>query len=232
MSEQSNSKQSSTANILVVEDDLEISENLNLFLKASNFNTHHLDSGEHVVKTVRENQPDIILLDIMLPVVDGLECCRQIREFSDIPIIMMTAKVEEIDRLIGLEAGADDYVCKPFSAVELILRIKAILRRTQKPKAIRKLELNLETFILSYQQSTVELTNLEFGLFKLLYQHPERIYSRAQILDLAYPDMRDISDRAIDSHIKNIRKKAIELGLEKSPIESVYGAGYRYIDPD
>ena len=222
------------ANILIVEDDLEIAENVALFLQASNFTTQHLDSGEHVVATVRENEPDLILLDLMLPVMDGLECCKQIRTFSDVPIVMLTAKTQEISRLIGLEAGADDYICKPFSAPELVLRIKAILKRTLKHKAEvvdEGLQLNMDSFRLSYRGQTAELTHLEFNLFSLLYQHPQRIYSRAQILDLAYPDMRDISDRAIDSHVKNIRLKAKKIGLQSNIIESVYGAGYRYVQP-
>ncbi|WDE10266.1 response regulator [Thalassomonas haliotis] len=222
------------ANILIVEDDLEIAENVALFLQASNFTTQHLETGEHVVETVRENEPDLILLDLMLPVMDGLECCKQIRTFSEVPIVMLTAKTQEISRLIGLEAGADDYICKPFSAPELVLRIKAILKRTQKHKAAvvdEGLLLNMESFRLSYRGKNTELTHLEFNLFSLLYQHPQRIYSRAQILDLAYPDMRDISDRAIDSHVKNIRLKAKKIGLESNIIESVYGAGYRYVKP-
>ncbi|WP_281558372.1 response regulator [Thalassomonas sp. RHCl1] len=222
------------ADILIVEDDLEIAENVALFLQASNFTTRHLETGEHVVETVRENEPDLILLDLMLPVMDGLECCKQIRTFSEVPIVMLTAKTQEISRLIGLEAGADDYICKPFSAPELVLRIKAILKRTQKHKAPvveEGLLLNMDSFRLSYRGQSTELTHLEFNLFSLLYQHPQRIYSRAQILDLAYPDMRDISDRAIDSHVKNIRLKAKKIGLETNIIESVYGAGYRYVKP-
>lgn len=223
------------ANILIVEDDLEIAENVALFLQASNFTTQHLESGEYVVETVRENEPDLILLDLMLPVMDGLECCKQIRTFSEVPIVMLTAKTQEISRLIGLEAGADDYICKPFSAPELVLRIKAILKRTLKHKTKevedKDFQLNMETFQLSYQGKNAELTHLEFNLFAVLYQQPLRIYSRAQILDLAYSDMRDISDRAIDSHVKNIRLKAKKIGMEANIIESVYGAGYRYVKP-
>ena len=218
--------------ILHVEDEQEIAENIELFLKASNFDSIVLDSGKEVVEVVKARQPDLVLLDIMLPYKDGLTCCREIREFSEVPIIMTTAKVEEIDRLIGLESGADDYVCKPFSAIELMLRIKAILRRTMNTPLQKKIKLDLETYFLSYQDKSVQLTRLEFNLFLLLYKNPGRIYSRAQILDLAYPDMRDISDRAIDSHVRNIRRKTNQLGLEKSPLESVYGAGYRYCDPD
>ena len=219
------------SSILIVEDDLEIAENLILFLQASNYETVHLSSGEHVISTVKKNDSDLILLDLMLPVVDGTTLCKQIREFSEVPIVMMTAKVEEIDRLIGLEAGADDYVCKPFSAAELVLRIKAILRRTFANKKQSTFTINKEKFQLSYQGIIVELTSVEFALLGLLSSRPEQIYSRNQILDLAYPDMRDISDRTIDSHVKNIRNKIKTIGIESIVIESVYGAGYRYVEP-
>lgn len=219
------------SDILLVEDDIEIAENVLLFLDAQNYNTTHLTTGEFVVNTVQKSQPDLVLLDLMLPIKSGTECCKEIRTFSDVPIIMLTAKVEEIDRLVGLEAGADDYVCKPFSAMELMLRIKAILKRTNKKPIDSVLKLNTETFKLTYQLNSTDLTHLEFSLFNLLYQQPERIYSRGQILDLAYPDMRDISDRTVDAHVKNIRKKVSSLGLVDTVIESVYGAGYRLIMP-
>jgi len=219
------------SHILLVEDDLEIAENVLLFLDAHEYKTTHLTTGEFVVERVLIDQPDLVLLDLMLPVKDGTQCCKEIREFSDIPIIMLTAKVEEIDRLVGLEAGADDYVCKPFSAMELMLRIKAILKRTYKNTATNSFSLNLNSLKLSYFKQTIELTHLEFNLFNLLYQSPERIYSRAQILDLAYPDMRDISDRTVDAHVKNIRNKIKSLGINEVVVESVYGAGYRFVKP-
>jgi len=217
--------------ILLVEDDVQIAENIILFLKAQQYEVKHLVSGEHVVKTVHEREPDLILLDLMLPGVNGNICCQHIREFSDVPIVMMTAKVEEIDRLVGLEAGADDYVCKPFSAKELMLRIKAILRRSQKSAMCPNLAVLKDSFKINYMKKSIELTQLEFSLFYLLYKQPERIYSRGQILDLAYPDMRDISDRTVDAHVKNIRNKIKILGLGNTVLESVYGAGYRYVAP-
>jgi len=217
--------------VLIVEDDIEIAENVILFLQANEFETGHLISGENVVASVKQKEPDIILLDLMLPVVSGTTCCKQIREFSNVPIIMITAKVEEIDRLIGLKAGADDYVCKPFSAAELVLRVKAILRRTMKNTTQKGFALNKETFQIFYNERAIELTNVEFSLFALLSSRPGQIYSRNQIMDLAYPDMRDISDRTIDSHVKNIRKKIKKIGINDTILDSVYGAGYRYIEP-
>lgn len=218
--------------ILIVEDDVEIAENVILFLQANEFETQHLNSGEHVISSVRQKEPDLILLDLMLPVIDGMTCCKKIRGFSEVPIIMMTAKVEEINRLVGLEAGADDYVCKPFSAAELVLRIKAILRRTQFRKPQTGVRLNKETFQIFYNEKMIELTSVEFSLFALLNNRPGQIYSRNQIMDLAYADMRDISDRTIDSHVKNIRKKIKNIGINNTVLDSVYGAGYRYIHTD
>ncbi len=220
------------SHILLVEDDIGIAENVLLFLAAQNYKASHLSTGEFVVETVKKDRPDLVLLDLMLPVKNGTECCKEIRTFSDVPIIMLTAKVEEIDRLVGLESGADDYVCKPFSAMELMLRIKAILKRTNKKPSDGVLRLNNETLKLTYQLNSTDLTHLEFSLFNLLYQQPDRIYSRGQILDLAYPDMRDISDRTVDAHVKNIRKKITSLGITDTVIESVYGAGYRLIMPE
>jgi len=220
--------------ILIVEDDLDIAKTLTVFLTKSGFTTEHLATGEHVVSKVQENTPDLILLDLMLPIKSGEQCCLEIRKFSEVPIIMTTAKVEEVDRLIGLESGADDYVCKPYSVMELVLRIKAILKRINNLNEFtlnQGLTINEQSLEISFFNNHISLTSLEFALFELLYNNPSRIYSRDQILNLVYPDMRDISDRAIDTHIKKIRKKIKLLDVETDVIESVYGAGYRYIAP-
>lgn len=216
--------------ILIVEDDITIAEQVSKFLKYEGFQVNILHSGLHAVETIKNNSFDLLILDLMLPDKNGVTCCQEIRTFSEIPIVMLTAKVEEIERIIGLQAGADDYICKPFSAQELVLRIKAILKRIAPQQVLtNSLQLNTENFVLSYQNKEVALSHIEFSLLNLLYQKPSRIYSRQQMIDLAYPDDRGISDRAVDSQIKNIRKKIETLGLEGSIIESVYGAGYRYI---
>jgi len=170
----------------------------------------------------------------MLPVKDGVSCCKEIRAFSDTPIIMLTAKKTENDRVIGLQAGVDDYVCKPFSAKELMLRIKVILKRSGITSKVEELGLILDKdgYLLKYLNCEVKLTNLEFSLLKLLMHKPGRIYSREQILELAYNNDRDISDRAIDSHIKNIRKKIRKINIEKNVIETIYGAGFRFVTLD
>ena len=217
--------------ILIVEDDFDIAEQVMLFFKASGFKTSHIADGAEVVPWVEENSPDAILMDIMLPNQDGVECMKQIRAFSMVPIIMMTAKVAESDRLKGLEFGADDYVCKPFSAAELVMRIKAILRRcapladAESEKLVNVDEAQLTVTL---KGQLLALTKVEFDVFALLYNAPSRVFSRQQILDYIQPDNFDISDRVIDSHIKNIRKKIKSLNISPKLVGSVYGAGYRY----
>ncbi|ATD09249.1 response regulator [Pseudoalteromonas piscicida] len=220
---------STPSRILLVEDDQDIAEQVLLFFRASGFEMFHITDGAEVVPWVKANQPDAILMDIMLPNQDGVECMRQIREFSEVPIVMLTAKVAEADRLKGLEVGADDYVCKPFSAAELVMRMKAILRRCVNTNAYQKpIEVNREELTVKLNGSTLGLTKVEFDVFALLYDAPNRVFSRQQILDYIQPDNFDISDRVIDSHIKNIRKKIKGLDLSPKIVESVYGAGYRY----
>lgn len=221
------------ANILVVEDEPDIAQILVKFLQASGYNTKHVDNGLQVIDAVNQFKPNIVILDLMLPGQDGLTCCRQIRSFSDIPMIMLTAKVEEVDRLIGLEAGADDYVCKPFSAPELILRIKAILKRTQLPlpETSSEISLNEASYTIQYAEQLIKLTSVEFNLFKMLHDSPHRIYSREQIIEKVYQDYRIVSDRTVDSHIKNLRKKLKNLSANNDLIQSVYAAGYKYEPP-
>lgn len=216
--------------ILIIEDEVEISTHMAKFLTAAKYNCHFCYSGKGAVELVKSMSPDLIFLDIMLPEVDGIEICRQIRSFSDVAIIMITAKTEEVDRIHGLEVGADDYLCKPFSLPEMVLRANSLLRRA-KTFNDESFKVNKQTFEITYQHAQIQLTSLEFSLFYLLYKAPERIYSRNQIMDLAYPDLRDISDRAIDSHVKKIRKKFKIHQIEENIIESVYGAGYRFVCP-
>lgn len=218
------------AEILIVEDEPDIAGVVDKYLQAAGYDTHLLAEGGGVVSWVRKHQPSLIVLDLMLPGVDGLTICRELRTFTDLPIIITTARVEEIDRLIGFEAGADDYLCKPYSARELVARIKSLLRRTT-PSTDAELLLLPDKHEVCLKGLSVALTALEFSLFELFFRHPGRIYSRNQILEQAYNDFRDISDRTVDSHIRNLRKKLRHVGLENA-IQSVYGAGYKYLPPD
>ena len=217
------------AKVLIVEDERQIAAYLVKYLKHSGFDTLVLNSGERVTETVKSEQPDLIILDVMLPVKDGVTVCKEVRAFSDVAIMMLTAKVTEIDRIIGLEAGADDYVCKPFNAKELVLRVKAILKRLNIATDNHKLHLSGATQQLGFADKKVKLTKLEFALMALLYGKPSRIFSRQQIMDLAYVEEKNITDRAVDSHVKNLRKKIKSLGINDTVIECVYGAGYQYL---
>lgn len=215
-------------NILIVEDNPDIALQVQRFLEANHFCTHHIIHGTDVIPYVKDHKPDLIVMDLVIPGKDGITCCSEIREFSNVPIIMLTGKSEEIDRLIGLEAGADDYMSKPFSAAELVMRVQAILRRTNDHVYFSIFSIDEEKQKISYKGENIPLTTLEFNLYHLLFKNPERIYSRQQIIDLVYPNVRDITDRTIDSHIKNIRKKLKQAGVKENIVESVYGAGYRF----
>ncbi len=218
--------------ILLVEDELELATVLEKYLHHAGFETQIIVNGLVVVDWVKQHYPDVILLDIMLPGKDGLTICQEICEFSDIPIIMTTAKVDEIDRLIGLQAGADDYVCKPYSPREVVAQVKTCLRRMNKlvmsndPVSIDEQQLSI---MLNGQ--SIELTVLEFNLFRLLYLNPRRIYSRQHIIDKIYLDYRVVSEQTVNSHIRNLRKKLIKLSPDHELIHSIYAAGYRYAPP-
>ena len=217
--------------ILVVEDEPTIAEILVDYLRHAGFTPRHLENGAEALEAIRSDPPDLVVLDIMLPGQDGMTVCREVRKFSAVPIIMVTARAEEIDRLMGLDVGADDYVCKPFSPREVVARVTTVLRRAGRggdapiPSLI---EIDEESQRLSVSGQRLDLTPTEFRLLRLLVSRPGRIYSRAQILDLAYLDDQDVSDRIIDSHIKNVRKKIAAVLPGVDLIHSVYGVGYRF----
>jgi len=217
--------------ILIVEDELKLARLQADYLQNAGFASDCLHNGLDVLPWLKANHTDLILLDLMLPGCDGLDICRQIRGFSTVPIIMITARIEEIDRLLGLELGADDYICKPFSPREMVARVKAVLRRLQAktsetPAGVLKLD--SDSFRVLADGQEVELTTVEFQLLQTLYQQPGRIFSRSKLMDLIYQDQRIVSDRTIDSHIKKLRKKLLDLLPGQELIHSVYGAGYRY----
>jgi two-component system response regulator BaeR len=183
---------------------------------------------------VKDNTVDLILLDLMLPGKDGLDICRELRVFSTLPIIITTARVEEIDRLLGLELGADDYICKPYSPREVVARVKAQLRRADYIKNNQRsphdslLTLDADRLCVVTADSDIQLTAVEFALLKILHQSPGRIYNRDQLMDRIYNDQRIVSYRTIDSHVKKLRLKLSQLIPDRELIHSVYAVGYRY----
>lgn len=221
--------------ILVVEDDARIADMLDNYLQAQGWRTTVLGNGLQVVPEIRRLEPALVLLDIMLPGQDGVEVCREVRTFSAVPIIMVTARVDEIDRLIGLEVGADDYVCKPFSPREVVARIKALLRRAEgrlgAGAPAHGFRVDDNALRIAWQEHWLPLTPLEFRLFKRLLSRPGHVFSRNALLESVHEDFRDTTDRAIDSHIKNLRRKVSKVRPQGSAIVSVYGMGYRF-DPD
>ncbi|TQV74971.1 response regulator [Aliikangiella marina] len=216
--------------ILIVEDEIKIAELLSDYLKQSSFDTHMIHRGDAVEHWLENNRCDLILLDLMLPGKDGIEICKTVRQSSNLPIIMVTAKVEEIDRLIGLEVGADDYICKPFSPREVVARVKAVMRRFTSPitEDVEQLTLDKSTFKVKFQSHETELTKVEFSLIEAMYRRKGQIFSRAQLMNAIYEDRHIVSDRTIDSHIKKIRRKLSDIGVNDNAIQSVYGAGYKF----
>jgi len=215
--------------VLIVEDERSVAELLDDYLQAADFTTHIIDDGDEVVAWVRRNSPALVLLDLMLPGTDGITLCKEIRSFSSVPIIMATARVDEIDRLIGLELGADDYICKPFSPREVVARAKAVLRRSGGGPATAGdlISLDKEGFRAYIRGEDLKLTKVEFQLFAALYSQPERIFSRDQLIRHIYQDQRMVSDRTVDSHIKKLRLKISRANPRLDLIVSVYGIGYR-----
>jgi two-component system response regulator BaeR len=218
-----------SANILIVEDEADLSSVMADYVTAAGYTARVITDGREALASVQRAVPDLIVLDIMLPNLDGLALCKAVREFSEVPIIMVTARVQEIDRLLGLETGADDYLCKPFSPRELIARIKAILRRSRKPDdEARRVEIDEAARSVRIHAQLLDLTPTEYSLLAAMAKRPGTIFSRAQLLDLASRDNLDVADRAIDSHIKNLRRKLAAVLPDAEVIHSVYGLGYRF----
>ncbi len=222
--------------VLIVEDEEGLAGLLRDYLEDAGYVTHIFFVGTGVVEWVKEHQPDMILLDLMLPGKDGMEICKEVRAFSDVPIIMTTARVEEIDRLLGLELGADDYVCKPYSPREVVARVKTVLRRVAmigagssvSPSTIMLDEAGFRAVI---KGEPMELTPVEFRLLKTFMAQPGRVFSRGHLLDNLYTDQRVVSDRTVDTHVKNLRKKLQQRLPEQEVIHSIYGVGYKFEPP-
>ena len=221
--------------VLVVEDEPKIAQLLVDYLQRDGFQVTVLNEGTDAVELIREREPDFLILDLMLPGKDGLTICREVRQFSSLPIMILTAKVDEIDRLIGLELGADDYVCKPFSPREVVARVRTILRRMQQKPAVptdnelsyRTVSLYLDRYECLVRGQRIELTPVEFKMLRGFMSQPGRVFSREQLMDFSYPDERIVSDRTIDTHVKNLRKKLTHSVDEEELIHSIYGIGYK-----
>jgi len=220
------------SHIFVVEDEAKIREVLREYLEKEGHTVTCMDRGDTVIPAVRESSPDLILLDIMLPGMDGLEICRGVRKFSQIPILMLTARVEEIDCVLGLELGADDYICKPFRPREVMARVKAVLRRAspdQKEKILKSgpLELNPDTHQVTVSGMEVRLTPIEFSLLRLMMEHPGRVFPRTELVSRVQGYDFEGYDRTVDTHIKNLRKKLAAVLPDTEVIHSVHGVGYK-----
>ncbi|WP_424141058.1 response regulator [Psychromonas aquatilis] len=216
--------------VLIVEDEESLAQVLSEYLSQSGFVTKVINDGESVVSWVKGNRVDLIILDLMLPGKNGLDIYRELRTFTGVPVVMATARVDEIDRLIGLELGADDYICKPYSPREVVVRVKNILRRAgESEKEVADiLSINEATMQVLVKGKEVSLTRAEFRLLAHFYEHKEQVFSRDQLMSQIYSDNRVVTDRTIDSHIKNLRRKIQNIDAEVDCIQSIYGVGYKF----
>jgi len=220
--------------ILIIEDEPKVARLARDYLEKNNYRVLIANDGQNGLGMARGEKPDLIVLDLMLPKMDGLDVCRALRRESDVPIIMLTARAEEADRLIGLELGADDYITKPFSPRELVARVRALLRRAKgrvyQTGIIRvgDLVLNTDSHTLSLAEEEIHLTRIEFNLLEIFVRHPGQIFSRAQLLENLHGVAHAGYDRSIDAHIKNLRRKIEDDPAEPRYILTVYGVGYKF----
>jgi len=222
--------------VLVVDDDPHIREVISFALEKAEMSVTLANDGKQALSSFDKNPSDIIVLDINMPEMDGLECCRELRKSSDVPILFLSSRDDEIDRILGLEIGGDDYVTKPFSPRELVARVNVILKRTQgnnssnDKEAIEfthgKLRLDIEQHSVWWDENTVSLTATEFAMLAQFLKHPKKVFSRDAIMQGSYQYNVYVSDRTIDSHIRHIRSKFSEVGCDKI-IETQHGVGYR-----
>jgi DNA-binding response OmpR family regulator len=222
--------------ILMVDDEARIVKLVRDYLEQAGYNVVTAYDGEAALTLARHEQPDLIVLDLMLPEMDGLDVCRKLRQESGVPIIMLTARVEEADRIVGLELGADDYVTKPFSPRELVARVRANLRRANGqlgPSSVLRagdVELDTASMTASVADQPLDLTPTEFQVLATLVRQPGRIFSREQLLEAIHGVTFDGYDRSIDSHVKNLRRKIEADPRQPRYIQTVYGVGYRFED--
>ncbi len=229
------------ADILVADDDAHIREVVRYALERAGHHVREAADGEGALAEFQRIVPDLIVLDIVMPITDGLDVCRQIRPTSDVPILFLSSRDDELDRVLGLELGGDDYVTKPFSPRELVARVKAMLRRASAPKLapgagsgsdtleLGSLRIDPECFLCTWEGRELVLSATEFMLLRALLTTPAKVFTRADLVERAYGHGHHITERTIDSHVRRIRKKFSQHGGD--PIETVYGVGYRMRDP-
>lgn len=225
--------------VYVVEDEPDIQALVRDYLSKAGLDVKLFVDGALGLQAIRQEPPDLVILDIMLPGMDGLAVCQAVREFSQVPVIFLTARHDEIDRLLGLRLGADDYICKPFSPREVVARTEAILRRQQwfqhaasdSMSEARGLDLNEQNHSVKLDGEWLDVTPVEFRLLSVMSAQPGRVFRRDQLVNAAYDDYRIVSDRTVDSHIKNLRAKLSAVRPQQNFIQSVYGVGYRF-EPD
>jgi DNA-binding response OmpR family regulator len=219
--------------VLVVDDEDHIVELARIYLTREGYEVEGVGDGSQALARFAQIKPDLVVLDIMLPGADGLEICKEIRKQSQVPIIMLTARDEVTDKVVGLEVGADDYLTKPFHPQELVARAKALLRRARlepdAPKLIRagKLEVDLERHEVRHEQAKVQLRPKEFDLLTLLARHPGRVFQRSELLDLVWGYDFPGYTRTVDVHVQQLREKLAAAGVTEPSIETVWGVGYR-----
>ncbi|HCH65697.1 MAG: two-component system response regulator CreB [Deltaproteobacteria bacterium] len=229
------------AEILIVDDDPRLREVVRYALSQAGFRVREAGDGRAALHAIEESLPDLVVLDVVMPEIDGVEVCRRIRQHSSVPVVFLSSKGEEVDRVLGLELGGDDYLSKPFSPRELVSRIKAVLRRvrprSEAPKppiepepsnAIRvgRVQMDVDRHRTTVDHEEINLTATEFRLLRVLLERPGVVFTRAKLVESAYPGNHYVSDRTLDSHIRRIRRKLRDVGLD--PIETVHGVGFRY----
>jgi two-component system OmpR family response regulator len=231
------------AEILIVDDDPRLREVVRYALSQAGFRVREAGDGRAALLAIDESLPDLVVLDVVMPELDGVEVCRRIRQRSSVPVVFLSSKGEEVDRVLGLELGGDDYLSKPFSPRELVSRIKAVLRRvrprpeqpqpapqptTPSSTAIQvgKVQMDVERHRTTVHDEDINFTATEFRLLRVLLERPGVVFTRAKLVESAYPGNHFVSDRTLDSHIRRIRRKLRDVGLD--PIETVHGVGFRY----
>ncbi len=219
--------------ILIVEDELAIADSIAYALRTDGFTPLHVGLGQHALDAMRSQPaPSLVVLDVGLPDMNGFEVCRQLRQFCDVPVIFLTARSDEIDRIVGLEIGADDYVTKPFSPRELVARIRVVLRRLAPPAAAAsaaaplRFELREQEAKIVYCGQALELTRYEYLLLKTLLEHPGHVLSRARLMDRVWADAPETLDRTVDAHVKSLRAKLRHVDATADPIQTHRGMGY------